>query len=195
MLKFEEVTYCTPLPRSICLFDEASLRIKKGENTIISGENGSGKTTFVKLAAKLISPSSGRIEGGSKSASVVFECFNEQLFFSTVKEELGLFKNTDQKEYGRVFDIFGFNDIIDRTIFELSYFEKSYIVISIAYLLNRDFIIIDSVPLDERIRYFIDEITRDKKRTIIYLTPDKTVYDINSTYSYYVIKDKKIIKL
>jgi ABC-2 type transport system ATP-binding protein len=38
------------------IFDHASLQLKKGEIIWLQGENGSGKTTFLKILAYLIHP-------------------------------------------------------------------------------------------------------------------------------------------
>lgn len=59
-IEFQEVTFCYPGSDQMIL-DNVSLSIQPGEAIALVGENGAGKSTFVKLLAGLYEPTSGQI--------------------------------------------------------------------------------------------------------------------------------------
>lgn len=59
-IHFEHVSYKYPNASTYALSD-VSVTIRRGTRTAITGENGSGKTTFVKLLLGLLEPTSGAI--------------------------------------------------------------------------------------------------------------------------------------
>ena len=59
-IRFEDVHFTYP-GRDEPVFDGFDLEIEAGRSLAIVGENGAGKTTFVKLLARLYDPSAGRI--------------------------------------------------------------------------------------------------------------------------------------
>lgn len=65
-----------------------NLNIKKGDKVMLTGSNGSGKTTILHILAKLIKPTSGIITLNYDSVGLIFQNPEDQFLFSTVKEEL-----------------------------------------------------------------------------------------------------------
>ena len=59
-IRFENVTFTYP-SRDAPVFDGFDLEIAAGRSLAIVGENGAGKTTFVKLLSRLYDPDAGRI--------------------------------------------------------------------------------------------------------------------------------------
>ena len=59
-IRFEHVSYKYPNANAYALTD-VSVTFRRGTKTAITGENGSGKTTFVKLLLGLLEPTSGNI--------------------------------------------------------------------------------------------------------------------------------------
>ena len=57
---FEHVSFRYPGSKEWALFD-ICLKVKKGEKLALVGENGSGKTSFVKLLCRLYQPTKGKI--------------------------------------------------------------------------------------------------------------------------------------
>jgi tungstate transport system ATP-binding protein len=53
------------IANGVTILDRVSLSLGHGAPTVLIGPNGSGKTTFLKLAMGLITPSSGRISWGT----------------------------------------------------------------------------------------------------------------------------------
>jgi ATP-binding cassette subfamily B protein len=69
-IKAENIRYRYPLTDKYVL-ENVNLTIRKGEKVAFVGENGAGKTTFVKLISGLISPSDGELLiNGLSSAEV-----------------------------------------------------------------------------------------------------------------------------
>ena len=69
-IKAENIRYRYPLTDKYVL-ENVNLTIRKGEKVAFVGENGAGKTTFVKLISGLISPSDGKLlVDGISSAEV-----------------------------------------------------------------------------------------------------------------------------
>lgn len=81
----EEEGHATEIP----VLKNINLRIKAGENLAIVGENGSGKTTFVKLLCGLLGPKEGRITvNGTDAAN--FEPEDYRNLFSAVFQKSGV---------------------------------------------------------------------------------------------------------
>src|SRR5690554_8085193 len=58
MIKIENVNFKY---LALELYNDLNLRILKGEHIVLIGPNGSGKTTFLKLLSKELTPDSGSI--------------------------------------------------------------------------------------------------------------------------------------
>ena len=99
-----------------------TLDIKKGERLLLLGENGCGKTTLLRLLARLNKPTKGKIEVGNidlkrktwyKGIGVVYQNTDYMLFMPTVKEEVGY--NAATKEYAEeIMRLFGLTEIAAR---------------------------------------------------------------------------------
>lgn len=63
------------------VFKDISLEVKPGQCCGIVGPNGSGKSTLLKIAAGLISPTSGRIKFFASDKEVSFENARQNLFW------------------------------------------------------------------------------------------------------------------
>jgi ATP-binding cassette subfamily B protein len=84
--EFRDVTFCYPGSERVVL-DKLNFRIATGERVALVGENGQGKTTFVKLVSRLYEPTSGsilldgvdlrdyRLEELQKEIGVIFQDF------------------------------------------------------------------------------------------------------------------------
>ncbi len=98
-IRFEDVGFRYPGQKGWAL-QELSLFIPKGRSLALVGHNGAGKTTFIKLLARLYEPTQGRIllDGRDlksyppdelrRRIAVVFQDFNQYQF--EVKENVGL---------------------------------------------------------------------------------------------------------
>lgn len=113
-IKFEDVSFAYPNTERQVL-NHVNLTLTDGCKLAIVGENGAGKTTFIKLLCRLYSPTSGRItingidiekiprEVYARLLSVVFQDF--KLFSFDVADNIVLNAESDDKKL---------NDVIDR---------------------------------------------------------------------------------
>jgi len=139
-----------------------NLKIKKGEFAAIIGNNGSGKTTMLKLILGLLKPTKGdviiagvntksaKVSELAKRIGLVFQNPNEQLFAVTVKEELefGL-KNLklDEDEIKRrvdeVVEFFGLRDFLDISPRFLSRGDKQKVALAAVVAMKPEIILMD----------------------------------------------------
>lgn len=99
MLQFNHLTYRWP-NTDIDTINSLSLSISAGEWIALVGDNGAGKSTFLRLAAGLLQPSQGdvRLEGmplrdyrateRANRVGILFQEAEKQIFHSTVKDEV-----------------------------------------------------------------------------------------------------------
>lgn len=98
-LVFDDVTFAYPDGET--LLDGVSVEIVAGERVAVVGETGSGKTTFAKLATRLLTPGSGIISvGGIPIDAVPFSSLRRRLAY--VPQEGFLFEGSvaDNVRYG-----------------------------------------------------------------------------------------------
>ncbi|MFH1416387.1 MAG: ATP-binding cassette domain-containing protein [Elusimicrobiota bacterium] len=193
MLSLQEVSYKTPPPRCVAVYDKISLEIPYGENTIILGDNGSGKTTLMKMIMGFIAPSAGTVEGGCDKVVGVFENYDDQLFFSTVFEEFSSMEYS-QKDYSAVLAALDLKGIVERSTFELSYSQKARLIVALAYLSGREFMLIDSPPQDKMINSLLSDIVMKKSRTIVLMLPRDTQELPSGKWQRYMISGRKLVK-
>lgn len=194
MLKLDKVTYSTPPPRMLKIFEGILFEVPEKKHTLIFGENGSGKSTLVKLLMKFIEPSSGIVEGGTEKAVTVFEDYDDQLFFSTVSEEFSNTIDEKSEEYYKTISMLDLEGLLGRSTFELSYSQKARLVFALAYLSKKEFMIIDCPPKDEKIYSMINHIIDRQERTVVMLFPLNRPVESHDSWNKYRIEDKKIVK-
>jgi len=194
VLQLDRVKYRYPLTDTYIL-DEVSVTIKQGEKIALVGENGMGKSTFVKLITGVLSPSAGGLKINGKSAEscqtdsrydkmgtvmqdvpgyVTFS-IGDNVFFGDIHRE----RNEEKIREALCFcgledrDI---NGILGKDVggTELSGGEWQKLAIAREAYRDRDFIVLDEPtsnldPLAEaEIFQKYLELTRDK--TVIYVT-------------------------
>ena len=99
-MAFDRVTF--GYPNGPVILSDVSVDIPSGQRVAVVGETGSGKTTFAKLATRLLVPQSGSIlVGGVPIDEVGFESLRSRIAF--VPQEGFLFEGTvaDNIRYGR----------------------------------------------------------------------------------------------
>lgn len=149
-------------------------------STAIIGQNGAGKTTFVKLLKGLLKPTLGDIliEGIntkestvaelSKVIGMVFQNPNDQIFKNKVIDEvmfgplnIGMSESEAKKVSKNALDIVGLSDKCDKNPYDLSLSERKLISIASIMAMNTDIIIFDEPTIAQ------DYVGREKIKDII----------------------------
>jgi ATP-binding cassette, subfamily B, bacterial len=118
VITFENVSFRYPKSETEALKD-ISLQIKKGQHAAIVGENGAGKSTFIKLLTGLYKPTSGHITvDGTPLSDIEISNWHKQL--SVLQQDFQHYIFADIKDnvyYGDVQKQFSQN-LIDRSMTE-----------------------------------------------------------------------------
>ncbi|WP_294166834.1 metal ABC transporter ATP-binding protein, partial [uncultured Clostridium sp.] len=138
------------------ILNDISLNLPKGIYLSIVGENGSCKTTLIKLILGLLKPTSGSIEIDSNSIGYVpqrLDSFNSQ-FPITVKEVLSCHKKTlknNSIDIDSILKDVNMLDFKNRLLGMLSGGQQQRVLIARALMGNPDIIILDepSTGVDE----------------------------------------------
>ena len=175
------------------ILDDISLTLPKGVYLSIVGENGSCKTTLIKLILGLLKPTSGSIEINSNSIGYVpqrLDSFNSQ-FPITVKEVLSCHKKTlnnpsiDIEYLLKTVNLLGFKN---KLLGMLSGGQQQRVLIARALMGNPDIIILDepSTGVDEsnqkEIYSILRKLNKDDKKTIISIEHNLDTAINNSTH-------------
>ena len=200
IIRFEHVSFRYPGQQQYALKD-VSCVLHPGEKIAVVGENGAGKSTFVKLLTRLYDPSEGAIYLNDRDIrtipyeeylgifSVVFQDY--KLFAMTIRENIGM-KRTEEiggDELMRTADSIGLGEkvrklekgfetpvykVFDEGGFEPSGGEAQKIAIARAFMKNTPVVILDepTAALDPRAEY---EIYQDFAK----LTSQKTAVYIS----------------
>ena len=87
--EFQNVNFCYPETENQVLHD-VNMILRKGEKIAIVGQNGAGKTTFIKLLCRFYEPTSGRILLNGRDIRV-YKREEYQALFSAVFQDFKLF--------------------------------------------------------------------------------------------------------
>ena len=107
------------------VLDDISIRIPAGTNVAVVGETGSGKTTFVKLLARLADPTSGQItingapiheiDAESRHSSIQMVPQDGFLFDQTIRENVAFGKpHASEEEIQTAFHSLGLTDWLNK---------------------------------------------------------------------------------
>ncbi|MGG7057380.1 metal ABC transporter ATP-binding protein [Clostridium nigeriense] len=175
------------------LLNDINLNLPKGIYLSIVGENGSCKTTLIKLILGLLKPTSGSIEVNSKDIAYVpqrLDSFNSQ-FPITVKEVLSCHKKTLKDKTINIDSALKAVNMIeykDRLLGMLSGGQQQRVLIARALMGNPDIIILDepSTGVDEgnqrEIYDILQKLNQKDKKTIISIEHNLDIALKNSTH-------------
>lgn len=173
--------------------DNLNLRIEEGSYLSVIGENGSCKTTLIKLILGLLKPTSGEITVNSKSIGYVpqrLDSFNSQ-FPITVKEVLSCHKktlNNNSIDTSSVLNTVNMGEYENRLLGMLSGGQQQRILIARALMGNPDIIILDepSTGVDsnnqKEIYDILCKLNKEEKKTIISIEHNIDIALNNSTH-------------
>lgn len=174
------------------IFQNRTFSVHTKEKTIICGENGSGKSTFLKLLCGLYQNYKGslkiderklfEIQIDSLRSQFAYAQQDPYLFEGTVRENIHLGNlQASDKEVEDVMERLGIMTLADRQITlgqkELSGGEKQKISIARAVLKNAAILLLDEPDnnLDSQTLEWLKTFIRQSDRTIIYVSHDETL--------------------
>ncbi|MBQ3546666.1 MAG: ATP-binding cassette domain-containing protein [Lachnospiraceae bacterium] len=166
------------------LFDNLSFEIKNGEKLSIIGNNGTGKTTILKIINEIISPDSGEITIGSKVEIGYYDQEHNVLSMDkTIFDEISdTYPDMTNTEIRNVLAAFLFTgDDVFKQIKELSGGERGRVSLAKLMLSNANFLILDEPTnhLDITSKEILENAINNYEGTILYVSHDR--YFINKT--------------
>ncbi|MBQ4048928.1 MAG: ABC-F family ATP-binding cassette domain-containing protein [Clostridia bacterium] len=164
-----------------CILNKVDLEVKKDESIALLGENGCGKTTFLKLLLGESIPDSGHIKWG---ANIKFAYLPQQVEFAdpyatvldTVMTELGL---TDGSARNRLGSFHFRGDDVFKTVSVLSGGEKSRLKLCILLYKEINVLILDEPTnhLDIASREWMEGLLEEYEGTMLFVSHDRYFID------------------
>lgn len=155
--------------KDIPIMNGIDIRIS-GQPTAIIGQNGAGKTTFVKLLKALLKPDKGEITiDGIKTADstaaklaatigLIFQNPNDQIFKNNVLDEvmfgplnIGQTKETAQSNALKMLELVGLLDKKDENPYDLSLAERKMIAVASILAMDTKIVIFDEPTMGQDI--------------------------------------------
>ena len=123
------------------ILTDISLELKKGEVSVLVGNNGVGKTTLAKLLCKTVKPDIGEVNINGLPFYIMQDP-DFQLFGTSVYNELALV-NDNEEAIAETLKYLGLYDYKDKHPFDLSGGQKQRLQIGMAMLCDKPLIIFD----------------------------------------------------
>lgn len=174
------------------ILKDISFDIKKGERVLLLGENGCGKTTLMRLIARLYSPTKGKIiqnidskfgqvhKGTGKwfkQVGIVYQNPNYQLFMPTVQQEIDF--GAQSKEYAqKIMKMFNLEHVAHRHPQSLSEGQKRRVSIAAVVATNPSVLLLDEPTVGQdyaglrEMVYILNRLHEENGNTMITITHD-----------------------
>lgn len=166
------------------LFSDLNFEIKRGERVAIIGNNGTGKTTILKIINEVLDADAGKISLGSKVTIGYYDqehhvLHMEKTIFEEISDDYPYLTNT---EIRNVLAAFLFtNDDVFKRIGDLSGGERGRVSLAKLMLSNANFLILDEPTnhLDIQSKEILEQALNSYTGTVLYVSHDR--YFINTT--------------
>ena len=177
------------------LFENVNIDIKRGEHVAILGDNGTGKTTLLKILNNIIEPDSGYIHFGTNVCMAYYDQEHQVLnqdktIFDEIHDEYPDMNNTEVRN---VLASFLFTqDEVFKPISSLSGGERGRVSLAKIMLSTANLIVLDEPTnhLDMVSKEVLENAIKEFKGTVIYVSHDR--YFINQTATRILnLKDNK----
>lgn len=174
-----------------------------GRSTAIIGQNGAGKTTFVKLLKGLLKPTQGEILLNGKAIreltvaklakdiGMVFQNPNDQIFKNQVLEEImfgplqiGMDKETARKKAKQALEIVGLTEYEQANPYDLGLSRRKLVAIASILAMDTEVVIFDEPTIaqdyagKERIKDIIHKLRAEGKTVITIIHDMNFVADV-----------------
>ena len=168
------------------LFTDVSFEIKRGEHVAIIGDNGTGKTTLLKILNDMLPADSGSFRLGSNVEIGYYDqehhvLHSEKTLFEEISDEYPYMTNTEIRNVLAAF-LFTGEDVFKR-ICDLSGGERGRVSLAKLMLSNANLLILDEPTnhLDIMSKEILEDALNNYEGTVIYVSHDR--YFINRTAS------------
>lgn len=166
------------------LFKDLNFLIKRGERVAIMGDNGTGKTTILKIVNGLVRPDEGSVSIGTKVAIAFYDQEHQVLHMEkTLFDELhDTYPNLNHTRIRNVLAAFLFTgDDVYKRIKDLSGGERGRVSLAKLMLGNANFLILDEPTnhLDMVSKEVLEEAICAFEGTVLYVSHDR--YFVNQT--------------
>ena len=166
------------------LFSDLNFEINRGERVAIIGNNGTGKTTILKIINDVLQADAGKIALGSKVSIGYYDqehhvLHMEKTIFEEISDDYPYLTNT---EIRNVLAAFLFtNDDVFKRIGDLSGGERGRVSLAKLMLSNANLLILDEPTnhLDIQSKEILEQALNSYTGTVLYVSHDR--YFINTT--------------
>ena len=166
------------------LFHSADIEVKRGEHIAIIGDNGTGKTTLLRIIAGQENADGGTLSFGTNVYTAYFDqehqlLHPEKTIFDEIQDEHPTMNNTEIRNMLAAFLFTG--DDVYKLISELSGGEQSRVSLAKLMLSDANLLILDEPTnhLDMTSREILENAVRSYEGTVICVSHDR--YFINRT--------------
>lgn len=171
---------------SLTLFKQLSFDIRRGEHVAIIGDNGTGKTTILKMINELLFPDSGLIRLGTNVEIGYYDqehhvLHPEKTLFEEISDDYPYLNNTEIRNTLAAFLFTG--DDVFKKIESLSGGERGRLSLAKLMLSESNFLILDEPTnhLDIMSKEILEDAINSYTGTVLYVSHDR--YFINRTAS------------
>ncbi len=168
------------------LFRDISFEIKRGEHVAVIGDNGTGKTTLLKILNQLTDADQGEFRLGSQVEIGYYDqehhvLHSEKTIFDEISDAYPDMNNTSIRNTLAAFQFTG--DDVYKQISELSGGERGRVSLAKLMLSNANFLILDEPTnhLDIQSKEILENAINKYTGTVLYVSHDR--YFINQTAS------------
>ena len=168
----------------LSLFEDLSFELKKGEHVAIIGDNGTGKTTILKMINELLPPDQGSIRLGANVQIGYYDqehhvLHPEKTLFQEISDDYPSLNNTEIRNTLAAF-LFTGEDVF-KTIKTLSGGERGRLSLAKLMLSEANFLILDEPTnhLDIMSKEILEDALCAYTGTVLYVSHDR--YFINRT--------------
>lgn len=169
---------------SVRLFENVDFLIQRGEKVAIIGDNGTGKTTLLKIINQMVEADKGEVELGAKVHIGYYDqehnvLHNEKTLFEEIADAYPNLKHTKIRNVLAAFLFTG--DDVFKQIRVLSGGEKGRLSLAKLMLSEANFLILDEPTnhLDMVSREILEQALKNYQGTVLYVSHDR--YFINET--------------
>ena len=169
---------------SLPLFKDLNFTVKRGEKVAIIGNNGTGKTTILKILNHLLSPDEGSFRLGSKVHIGYYDqehhvLHMEKTVFEEISDDYPKLTNTEIRNLLAAFLFTG--DDVFKPISALSGGERGRVSLAKLMLSEANFLILDEPTnhLDIISKEILEDALNNYEGTVLYVSHDR--YFINRT--------------